>query len=143
MNKKLELMKELMALEAAEAITKISTPQDIIPMLDIIVNEEQEHFVVVTLNGAHEVIKTHMISKGIVDRVLLHPREVFRPALIDNATCIVIAHNHPSGNTEPSSDDKFITVRLQDAGKLLGIEVLDHMIVSKRGWYSFSIEGEM
>ncbi len=143
MNRKLELIKELMALEAAETPTKISSPSDTVSVLDGIIHEEQEHFAVVTLNGAHEVIKTHIVSKGTINRALIHPREVFRPAILDNSASVVIAHNHPSGNLDPSFEDKDITHRLQEAGKIIGIEVLDHIIVSKRGYYSFLEEGEL
>jgi len=143
MNRKEELMRELMALGAAEKVVRISAPTDVLSVLDSFVCEEQEHFVAVTLNGAHEVIKTHTVSKGTANSTLVHPRDVFKPALTDNAVALIIAHNHPSGNTEPSQEDRDITNRLTEAGTLLGIEILDHVIVGRKGFYSFLENGEI
>ena len=95
-----------------------------------------EYFFTITLNGAHKIIDTHIISKGLVNRTLVHPREVFRPAILDNSTSIIIAHNHPSGNLQPSEEDKAITQRLKTAGEIIGIRVLDHLIFSSNGYLS-------
>lgn len=123
--------------------SKISSPSDIAPHLDHFAFNDTESFIVVTLNGAHEVIKVREISKGILNRAIIHPREVFRPALLDNCASIVVAHNHPSGNLQPSKEDKDITFRLKEAGELLGIEVLDHIIIGSTGYYSFLEDGEL
>lgn len=101
---------------------------------------EQEHFVVITVNGAHKIINTHTITKGILNKTMIHPREVFRVAITDNASAIILIHNHPSGQLEPSEEDRAITRRLKDAGELIGIPVLDHMIIAGSGYYSF-VEG--
>jgi DNA repair protein RadC len=122
---------------------RISSPQDAYKVLERYKNKDQEHFFVLTLNGAHEVIKTHIISIGLANRTLVHPREVFRTAIKDNAVAVVLAHNHPSGNTDPSQDDREVTEIMKKAGKIIGIEVLDHMVFGKKGFYSFLEKGDL
>lgn len=135
-----ELIK-LLTKETPRESIRVRHPLDVVPFLEPFMGKEQEHFVVLTLNGAHEVINTHVISVGLVNRTLVHPREVFRPAIKDNATSVIVAHNHPSGNLEPSAEDGEIYGRLKDAGELLGITVLDSIIIGKNGGiYSF-LEG--
>lgn len=104
--------------------------------------QKQEHFIVVMLDGAHNIIKHVVVTMGLVNRTLVHPREVFAPALIERATAIVIAHNHPSGNLEPSPDDIEVTTRLKRAGQLLGVDVLDHIIFSASSYRSLQETGE-
>lgn len=104
--------------------------------------EKQEYFIVVLLDGAHQIIKHVVVSMGLVNRTLAHPREVFAPALIERATAIIIAHNHPSGNLDPSPDDMELTLRLKKAGDLLGIPVLDHIIFSACNFHSMLESGE-
>ena len=91
----------------------------------------QEAFTVLTLNRKYKVIDRHLISLGIADASLVHPREVFRSAISDGASAIVLSHNHPSGDTTPSAEDLRITRQLVEAGKILDIEVLDHVIVGR------------
>ena len=98
--------------------------------------KEQEYFIVITLDGNLNAIKVHEITKGLVNRTLVHPREAFRPAIKDNATSIIVAHNHPSNNLEPSPDDIELTARLKHAGNILGIEVLDHIILGLDDYFS-------
>ena len=123
--------------------TKIGSPSDCVPLLGDYRDCEVEKFIVIALDGSHSVIRTEVISSGILNRAIIHPREVFRTAIMANAASIIIAHNHPSGNLDPSKEDRDITYRLKDAGELLGIEVLDHIIVSIKGYYSFLEEGEI
>ena len=104
--------------------------------------QKQEYFIVILLDGAHQIIKHAVVSMGLVNRTLAHPREVFAPALIERATAIVIAHNHPSGNLEHSPDDMELTLRLKKAGDLLGITVLDHIIFSACAFHSMCEAGE-
>ena len=78
-----------------------------------------------------------IVAIGIVNRSLVHPREVFRRAITDNAAAIIVAHNHPSGSLEPSDEDHEVTRRLVEAGQLLGISVLDHLVISREGYFSF------
>ncbi len=102
---------------------------------------EKEHFVLITLNGASHVIRKEIIFIGTLNQSLVHPREIFRLALIDNSAGIIIAHNHPSGTLQASSADIAITTRLKEVSKLVGIELLDHVIVTELGHYSMSDDG--
>lgn len=94
---------------------------------------EQEEFHIVTLNTKHAPINTHLITRGTLDASLVHPREVFRPAIRDMASAIILVHNHPSGDPTPSREDHQVTRRLTEAGKMLGITVLDHIVVAASG----------
>ena len=98
---------------------------------------DREHFIAITLDGASRVIGTHTISIGTLNQSLVHPREVFYPAIKDKAAAIIIAHNHPSGQLFPSRADKQVTTRLKDAGKLIGIDIIDHIILTPEGYFSF------
>lgn len=120
------------------SIKKIAYPTDILPSVRHYITRAQEYFIVISLNGAHEIIKTRVISIGILNRTLIHPREVFSDALKDRAASLVLTHNHPSGNLEPSMEDIEVTKRLIDAGELLGIKILDHIIFSDNNYYSFT-----
>ena len=93
-------------------------------------NGTQEEFHIVTLNTKHVPINTHLITRGTLDASLVHPREVFRPAIRDMASAVIMVHNHPSGDPTPSREDHQVTRRLTEAGKLLGIHVLDHIVVA-------------
>lgn len=103
----------------------------------------QEHFLVVMLNGAHELMGVNVVTVGLVNRTIVHPREVFANPISMRATAVVLAHNHPSGSLDPSPDDLEVTLRLRKAGLLLGIEVLDHIIFSLDGYRSMMESGEM
>ena len=99
--------------------------------------EEQEYFLLITLNSSHEVIKIHEVTKGLLNRTLVHPREIFRRALLDNAASIIVAHNHPSGSVDPSPEDKEITTLINESARLMGITLLDHVIIGADNYYSF------
>ena len=103
----------------------------------------QEVFGIISLNGAHEVIRPVVITHGLLNRTLIAPRECFLPAIQDHAAALVLFHTHPSGNTEPSSDDLETTYRLRKAGQILGIEILDHILVTKTGYHSMAESGEL
>lgn len=105
--------------------------------------KKQEYFLILTLNGALEVIKKHIISIGTLDSAPAHPREVFVKAIQDRAKAIVICHNHPSNSVKPSSEDYEVTGRLCRAGKIIGINIVDHIIVGCGDYYSFAENGEM
>ncbi len=122
---------------------RISKPENIHALLAHMADRQQEYFFTISLNGAHEHIRTRQVSQGLVNRTIVHPREVFAGPLQDRCASICVAHNHPSGNLEPSPEDREITVRLQDAGEILGIPVLDHIIFSPKGYVSFQEEGWM
>lgn len=103
--------------------------------------EKKEHFVILPLDARNNLIKISDISVGTLNANLVHPREVFKEAIQSNAAQVIVAHNHPSGDTEPSEDDLVITRRLVEAGKILGIEVVDHIIVAKNDFLSFKEKG--
>ena len=112
-------------------------PQDIWTGLRDIREQKKEHFITFYLDTRNQEIKREIVSMGTLNYNLVHPREVFEPAVKNLAASIILAHNHPSGCLEPSDEDLTLTKRLTQAGKLLGIEVLDHVIVTKDGWMSF------
>lgn len=97
---------------------------------------DREHFIVLLLNTKHAVIGVNTVSIGGLSSAPVHPREVFKPALISGAASIIVAHNHPSGDPEPSRDDLLITEQLRAAGRILGIELLDHIVVGEPGFVS-------
>jgi DNA repair protein RadC len=121
--------------------TTISRPEDILMMTADLLHKQQEYFIAFTLNGAGEVIRRHTITKGTLTHSPVHPREVFAPALADRAASVIFVHNHPSGSTEPSDADITITRTLAEAGEILGIRVLDHVIVAKTGHTSLKERG--
>jgi DNA repair protein RadC len=93
----------------------------------------QEEFHIVTLTTKHRVIRTHQVSVGVLSASLVHPREVFRPAIRDSAAAIIAVHNHPSGEPKPSKEDYAVTERLERAGETIGIDLLDHIVVARNG----------
>lgn len=119
----------------------ISSPADVERLLrGRIANLDRENFVVVLLNTKNEVIETSTVSVGTLSASLVHPREVFKPAVRASAASVVLAHNHPSGKVEPSREDREVTRRLGEAAGILGIEVLDHVIVGD-GYFSMKEHG--
>ncbi len=122
---------------------RISNPSDLLNIHEIeeIRRSKQENFIVITINGASEVINTRLITKGILTQSLVHPREVFSDAIIDRAYSIIAVHNHPSGSTTPSTEDQIVTEKLYNSGKILGISLLDHVIVTKNAYYSMVENG--
>ncbi len=123
------------------AIGQIVSPADAFRELRDIRFLKKEHFVVLFLDTRNQQIKREVISIGSLNASLVHPREVFEPAIKNLAAQVIIAHNHPSGDPEPSEDDLAITRRLQAAGDVLGIEVLDHIIVAGDRFLSFRERG--
>jgi DNA repair protein RadC len=121
----------------------IRTPIDVYETTRKYRTKRQEHFVVITLDGAHQIIKVHTVTIGLINRTIIHPREVFYVAIKDSSAAIMLVHNHPSGNVEPSPEDIEITKRLKEAGELMGIEVLDHVIIGKNSFYSFLETGKL
>ena len=121
--------------------TRITDAKDVYDELKSFSTKSQEHFLTITLDGASHIINTRTVFIGTLNQSLVHPREVFADAIADRAAGIIIAHNHPSGTLEASRADISITQRLKEVSKLVGIELLDHVILSKHGYYSFSDEG--
>jgi len=122
---------------------RIGGPNDAYTVLKRYANARTERFLVVLLNGAHDVVSTRIITVGLLNRTIVHPREVFRPAIVESAASVLISHNHPSNRLDPSQEDLDITRRLQDAGEILGIPVLDHLIIGRTGFYSMVEHGQM
>jgi DNA repair protein RadC len=119
----------------------ISSPADVERLLrGRMANLDRENFVVVLLNTKNEVIETSTVSIGTLGASLVHPREVFKPAVRASAASVILAHNHPSGKVEPSQEDREVTRRLGEAADILGIEVLDHVIVGD-GYFSMKEHG--
>jgi DNA repair protein RadC len=117
---------------------EIRGPDDVLALLGRKLRKEaREHFLVLLLNARHEVLGRETVSVGSLNASIVHPREVFKPAILCSAASLVLVHNHPSGDPEPSEEDLAITKRLVEAGELLGIGVLDHVIVGSRGIVSF------
>ncbi len=125
-------------------ITTVRSPEDAAIIIQKeIGDEDREIFLVLCLNTKNHVIAMHRASIGNVNSAIVHPREVFKAAILNNATTIVVAHNHPSQDTTPSPEDIEVTKRLKDAGDILGIDVLDHIIVSKDRYVSLQEKGYM
>lgn len=122
---------------------KIDTPADVLPLIRHYADRKQEHFLAVTVNGANEVQAVRVISIGLVDRSPVHPREVFADAIADRASGIIVAHNHPAGGVEPSESDLSITKQLLEAGHVVGVELLDHIIFNRSDYFSFLERGKL
>ncbi len=123
-------------LQKKQAVLLLS-PKDVWNELKDLRGEKKEHFVVFFLDTRNQEIKREIISVGILNASLVHPREVFEPAVKYLAAQLIVAHNHPSDNPEPSEEDIVVTKKLREAGKILDIEILDHVVVSKSGFFSF------
>lgn len=104
---------------------------------------EEEHFVILLLDTKNKIKKRMTISKGILNAAIVHPREVFAPAIRHKANSIIAVHNHPSGNTNPSNEDIELTGRLKDAGHMLGIPLIDHIIIANNSYISLKEKGLM
>jgi DNA repair protein RadC len=124
------------ALEQPSNGGAIRTPEDVLTHVRELFRARKEHFVVLLLNARHEVQARETISIGSLNASIVHPREVFLPAILQSAASVVLVHNHPSGDPEPSEEDLSITRRLVQVGELVGIGVLDHVIVAARGLVS-------
>lgn len=119
----------------------ITRPADVASFVrSILTDNSREHFVALYLNARHQVIAYSIVSIGSANFTLVTPRELFRRAVLTGAILIVVAHNHPSGSTEPSSEDRAVTKRLREAGELLGIKVLDHLIVTDSAFLSLKVD---
>ena len=120
---------------------KIVCAKDVLPLVADIAGKQQEHFVCISLNGANEVIEKRVVTIGLLNKSPVHPREVFADVIADRAAAVIFVHNHPSGELQPSESDLNIHRQLTEAGKILGIQVLDHVIVTRKGYYSFQEAG--
>lgn len=101
---------------------------------------DREHFLVLYMDSKNRIIKKETVAIGTLNACLVHPREVFKNAIINSANAIIVVHNHPSGDSQPSDQDTEITKNLQKAGKIIGINVLDHIIIGEDNYYGFAEE---
>ena len=141
---RLELVKE--ESHKYEVETRISCPKDIYEVLTKVCRIQcnaEEVFILITLNTKNIVTGYFEVHRGTINTSLVHPREVFKRALLNNASNIMVAHNHPSGDPNPSKEDIQITERLKEAGNLLGINLLDHIIVGEDKYISLKEKGDL
>ena len=122
---------------------RIETPADLLPHIRHYADRKQEHFLCASINGANEILNIRVVSIGLIDRSPVHPREVFADALSDRASAVIVAHNHPSGSLQPSQSDVDITAQLKAAGVIVGIDLLDHIIFNRAGYFSFLEAGKL
>lgn len=120
---------------------RIISAEDVVSEVAYLARRKQEHFICLSLNGAQELIKTRVVTVGLVDMCQVHPREVFAEPLKDRASAIIVAHNHPSGLVIPSEADCTVTKILREAGQLLGVALIDHVIFNHKEYYSFREHG--
>ncbi len=115
----------------------INSPQDLLPFIKQYAYKSSEHFIAVSLSGAREILRQKVVALGNSNSAIINPREVFYDAVQTRASAVILAHNHPSGNCVPSSEDMEATNRLCAAADILGISVLDHIIISREEYFSF------
>jgi DNA repair protein RadC len=122
---------------------RIKEPADIFTLIRHYADRKQERFISLSLNGAHEVLAVRIVTIGLVNKTIVHPREVFADLIQDRAAAFCVAHNHPSGQLESSTEDDEITARLQSAARILGLHFVDHIIFSETSWWSFRENGKL
>lgn len=128
---------EALAIPARPEAVTIRGPEDVLALCRSMTRLRVEEFRVLLLNARHEYMRKVTVSRGSLNASIVHPREVFRPAIVASAASVVLVHNHPSGDPEPSEEDLSITKRLVDVGELHGIAILDHVVIASRGIVSF------
>lgn len=137
----LKLVKESSLLYEPRQCTSVASAYQLVrPFIE---EKDREHLVVVGLNTKHEPLIINLVHIGTVNQSIAEPRDIFKPVLLSNSTRYIVAHNHPSGDTTPSTQDKLLTKKLKAAGELLGIELLDHLIIGGNCYYSFKEEGQL
>ncbi|MGA7627305.1 MAG: DNA repair protein RadC [Methanoregula sp.] len=122
-------------------VIRIQKPEDVLQLVSSYREKPQEYFICISLTGAGEVIRSRVVTIGILNHSLVHPREVFAGAITDRAASVICVHNHPSGTLEASPQDIAITKQLHEAGVLLGIQLLDHLIITRTGFSSMKEKG--
>lgn len=122
---------------------KLSNPAEVYNAFKKLATSDKERFYSILLDAKNKVIGVDMVSQGSLNSSQVHPREVYKSALLSSAASIIFVHSHPSGDPEPSISDKEITKQLKEAGDLLGIEVLDHVIIGRDEYYSFADKDEI
>lgn len=123
-------------------IRTIASPQDAYQLLrEWLEPRDRECFALLLMDTRHKVLGMHIVSIGTLNASLVHPREVYKPAILANASAVLLAHNHPSGDPAPSQEDLALTSRLKQVGELLGIPVLDHLIIGENTFVSLKERG--
>jgi len=122
---------------------RIKQPVDIFTLVRHFADRKQERFISLSLNGAHEVLNVRIVTIGLVNKTIVHPREVFADIIQDRAAAFCVAHNHPSGQLESSAEDDEITERLESSSRILGLHFVDHIIFSETAWWSFRENGKI
>ena len=124
--------------QSKNPIKKISCAKNVFDLFhEKLKDEKQENFYVLLLDTKNKIIKEELITKGILDSAIIHPREIFKPAIKNSASKIILIHNHPSGDSNPSKEDLDITKEIMKSGEVLGIKVVDHIIIGNDGWWSW------
>ena len=136
-----EFAKRVLEVDSSNTLPIIETTRDIIAQVSYLREHKKENFVVLYLTSRYELLAKETISVGTLNASLVHPREVFGPVAQYFASQVILAHNHPSGDSEPSEDDLLITTRLVESGKIMGIDVIDHIVVAKNNFFSFKDKG--
>ena len=129
--------KALGVINVREAAPLVTLPLNVYEYLREFRDKQKEYFIVLHLNTQNEIIRREIVSIGSLNASLVHCREVYRSAITAGCASILVCHNHPSGSLTPSAEDLSITKRLADAGKILGINLTDHVIITKENYYSF------
>lgn len=133
-----ELGKRYNQLKNSNNSKKISCAEDVFNYFhERLKDKKEEHFYIIMLNTQNNIIGEQLISKGILDASIIHPREIFKPAIRNSASKIILVHNHPSGDCFPSGDDITITKKLVEFGEKFGIKVVDHIILSNNDWWNW------
>lgn len=114
----------------------INSSKEVYLLLQEFIHKKQEHFILITLNARNQLIEKRIITIGTLDSSLFHPREVFAESILDRASKIIVAHNHPSGSLEASQNDILMTKKIFESGKILGIDLVDSLIISSEGYKS-------
>jgi len=122
---------------------RIKQPVDVFTLVRHYADRKQERFISLSLNGAHEVLAVRIVTIGLVNKTIVHPREVFADIIQDRAAAFCVAHNHPSGQLASSGEDDEITERLAASARILGLHFVDHIIFSETGWWSFRENGKL
>ena len=125
------------------ASKRFTSSREVYVLFNFLKYETKEHFLALHLDSKNRILCLDKVSSGSLNASIVHPREVFKTALLSSAAAILFVHNHPSGNPEPSREDLELTTRLQDGAKILGIRVLDHIIIGENRYYSFADRGDI
>ncbi len=123
-----------------QELPTVTTPETVYQLCHSIRDKKQEHLICLYLNARNQLITLETISVGTLNSSLLHPREIYAPALTHRAASLIVVHNHPSGNTQPSEEDILVTEKLVEAGEILDIPLVDHVIISQQRWTSLKQE---